>query len=318
MKRAIASILFKGPRRAGVAWVASITTLALVGSGQVLARTDGEPPVSPRELFNAGTKQLRDGKLREAETMLEGTLSAQADWLQPSALYNLGHVRFAQGAAELKKGPPGKASAARGRAAADAAAGAIRAADAALESHEMQQLVASYLHGRGVRRELKAATEVVRRALETHRVALGRWQRSSGDFKSADELKVDDDARANADVVDRCIARLIDSIQQLQQAMQAMGEKNRELGEKLKQLKGSIPDENMPPGAAGEDEEEEEQPKGPEPGMKEAPSRAGEEMLLSPEQAAWLLETYKLDSDRRLPMGDQETAEPRPRNRPTW
>ena len=41
-------------------------------------------------------------------------------------------------------------------------------------------------------------------------------------------------------------------------------------------------------------------------------------MTLSPEQAGWLLDAYKLDSERRLPMGQGPAAEPKDRSRPTW
>ena len=53
-------------------------------------------------------------------------------------------------------------------------------------------------------------------------------------------------------------------------------------------------------------------------GAKEAPAREGEEMQLTPEQAGWMLETFRLDSERRLPMGMNDQAQPRDRNRPTW
>jgi len=99
----------------------------------------------------------------------------------------------------------------------------------------------------------------------------------------------------------------------------SMGDKNNKLGEKLKQLKGRIPAPDMPPGGAGDDDEDEDQPKGPRPDMKEGPSREGQEMMvLSPEQAAWLLEGFKLDSERRLPMGQQDSAEPKARSGRTW
>ena len=65
----------------------------------------------------------------------------------------------------------------------------------------------------------------------------------------------------------------------------------------------------MPPGAAGEDDEDDEdQPLGPKPGQEEGPAKDGKEMPLSPEQAGWLLDTYRLDSERRLPMGQGPTA----------
>jgi hypothetical protein len=97
-----------------------------------------------------------------------------------------------------------------------------------------------------------------------------------------------------------------------------MGDKNEKLGEAMKKLKGRIPAPDMPPGAAGDDEEEEDQPLGPKPGQDEGPSKDGKEMTLSPEQAGWLLEAYRLDSERRLPMGQGPAAEPRDRSRPTW
>lgn len=125
-------------------------------------------------------------------------------------------------------------------------------------------------------------------------------------------------ARQNAETVDRHIAKLVDSIQELQQAAAALGDKKQQLDEKLEALKGRIPAPDMPPGAAGEDDEDEDMPKGPQPGDKEGPSKPGEEMSLSQEQAGWLLEGFKLDSERRLPMGGDQPAEPKDRNRKTW
>jgi hypothetical protein len=275
-------------------------------------------PATPRESFNAGTRKLAEGKLRESEALLERVLSAQEEKWQPPALYNLGHARFRKGAEELQRAPGGPAIA-RGRRAAALADQAILAGDDALRGSDVQGLIAAYLNGRGVQRELKAARAAVERALQTHGAALREWQRSSGDFKSAVELKPPNpDARHNADVVDRSIARLVDTITQLQQMAAQMACQNKDLGDKLKQLKGRIPDQQCPPGAAGDDEEEEEQPKGHRPGQQEAPSKEGDEMRLSPEQAGWLLEGYRLDGDRRLPMVEAQESKPRERNRPVW
>jgi hypothetical protein len=118
--------------------------------------------------------------------------------------------------------------------------------------------------------------------------------------------------------LDRCIAKLVDSLREMQQCLNGMSDKGKQLGEAMKQLKGRIPAPNMPPGAAGDDEEDEDQPLGPKPGQEEGPSKEGKEMTLSPEQAGWLLEAYKLDSERRLPMGQGSRAEPKDRSRPTW
>jgi hypothetical protein len=277
------------------------------------------PPVTPRDFFNAGVRELRAGKLREAEASLESALASQEERFQNPALYNLGFLRFGQGVEELKKGPAARPSAARGRTAAQLAQQAAQEADDALASEDVQKMVAAYLNGRGVRRELKAATKVVKRAMETCGSALSKWQRSAGDFKSAVELKAEDaDAQQNANTVERSIARLIDSLRDLQQAANAMGEKNRDLQEKLNQLKGRIPATDMPPGAAGDDDEEEDYPNGPRPDLKEGASKQGEEMTLSPEQAAWLLQGFPLDSERRLPMGQKDTAEPKNPSRRPW
>lgn len=278
------------------------------------------PPSSPREYFNAGTEMLLQHKLREAEAFLESAAGSQNEPLQPRSLYNLGHVHFDQGLEELKKGPAARPTADQGRAAVKAANDASRAADDALAGDDIQKLVTAYLQGRGARRELKAATKAVREALQSEGTVLQKWQSASGDFKSTDELQPPDtDARQNADTVDRCIARLVDTLNQMQQLAMAMGEKKDELGDKMKKLKGRIPAEDMPPGAAGDDEDDEEQGSGPKPGDKEAPSKSGDEMrMMSQEQAGWVLDGFKLGSERRLPMGAKDTAEPQNRSGKTW
>ena len=278
-----------------------------------------QAPSTPRDFFNAGTRKLNEKKYKEAEALLEAALGTQAERVQAPALFNLGHIRFTQGVEELKKGPPAGPTAQRGRNAAQLADDAIRDANDSMAANDVQRMVRSYLQGRGARRELKAAAQVVKRALEVHGKVLAKWERASGDFKSAFELNPNDrDARANAETVDRSIAKLIDSLRELQQAAMAMGDKNQQLGEKLKQLRGMIPAPEMPPGAAGEDEEEDDFPFGPEPGQKEGPTKEGEEMSMSPEQAGWMLEGFRLDNERRLPMGGDQQAQPKDRSRPTW
>jgi tetratricopeptide (TPR) repeat protein len=283
------------------------------------ARTEMTAPATPREFYNAGTEQLRAGKLREAEAFLESAMASQQERLQVPALYNLGHVRFAQGIEVLKKSPPAGPTVARGQAATEQADDAIRKLDEALAGNDVEKLVAAYMRGRGARKELKAATEAVRRALTVHSAALARWQRASGDFKSVLELQSPDaDSEHNAEVVDRCIAKLVDSLREMQQCANGMCDKKGPLGDKLKQCKGRIPGKDMPPGAAGDDEEDEDFPFGPQPGQEEAASKEGQEMTLSQEQAGWVLDGFKLDGERRLPMGQGEQAQPKDRNRPTW
>jgi tetratricopeptide (TPR) repeat protein len=276
-------------------------------------------PNTPREFYNEGTRQLSAGKLREAESFFESALASQKESLQVPTLYNLGHVRFDQGIEELKKGPSAGKTSGRVRAAADQAAGAIQSVDEALAGDDVQKMVAAYQRGRGARKELRAATEAVRKALEQCGAALTRWQRSSGDFKSAVELKsAETEALENADTVDRCIAALVDSVRELQQCNKGMCEKKDELGQKMKKLKGKIPAPDMPPGAAGEDEDEEDPQLGKQLGQKEGPSKEGKEIMLSPEMAAWLLQGFKLDYDRRLPMMRPAEGKPSESTRPTW
>jgi tetratricopeptide (TPR) repeat protein len=280
---------------------------------------ESEPPATPREFFNAGTQQLRAGKLREAEASLESALASQTAPLQPPALFNLGHVRFGQGAEQLKKGPPAKPTADRGRAAAQSAEEAIRRANQALQDNNVQEIIASYLRGRGARRELRAAERAVRQAMENYGTALARWQRSDNDFKSAREMnRADTEAQQNAEAVERAIAKLVDSLRDLEQANNGMSDTDRQLAQKLKDLKGRIPEPDMPPGAAGEDEEDEQMPEGQQPNQQEGLTQDGQEIQLSPEQAAWLLQGFKLDGERRLPMGQQDTGDPKGPARRPW
>jgi tetratricopeptide (TPR) repeat protein len=288
--------------------------------GMKMTEPPKEPvPVTARDFFNAGTRRLREGKLKEAEAFFQAALSKQAETIRPNTLYNLGHIRFAQGIEELKKslaaGPIGSAA----DSANNHATEAIGIADDALAGNDMDKLIAAYMNGRGRRKEMKAVTEAVKQALEAHGSALRRWERSSGDFKGAVELnQKDSDAAYNARVVDESIARLIDSLQQMRQAAAMMGAQSKTLGEKMKELKGRIPASKMPPGAPGDDDDEEEMPMGKDPQQKEGASKNGEEMKLSPEQAGWMLEGFKL-GDKRLPMAPQgQQGKPRDKTRSPW
>ena len=295
-----------------------ISGLSATSTDASAATRETVAPSTPREYYNAGARELGAGKLREAEAFFEIALNSQNERLQTPALYNLGHVRFSQGVQELKKGPSAATSTSLSRMSEEQGDAALRAADEALESNDVQKMVAAYMNGRGKRREIKAAKEAVLQALKAHRATLAKWERSSGDFKGALELDAAQaDARLNADIVDRRIAQLIDSLQEVQKCMSTCSGMCDKLGNKLKQLKGRIPGSQMPPGA-GQDDEDEDALAGLPPGQKEAPSKQGKEMSLSPEQAAWLLDGFRLDSERKLPMGQSASAEPRDRSRKTW
>lgn len=277
------------------------------------------PPDGPRELYNAGTRKLAARKFDESETLLRTALLKQDERLQRVALYNLGHVRFAQGGEELKKGPSRKSTTARGESATATGTSAIQFAESALAGNDLQTLVAAYRNGRGARKELRAATEAVQRAMEVYGKTLLKWRRSLGDFQSAAELNpADANALHNAEIVEQAIAKLVDSLR----AMQALGamsaSQHAELNELLKQLKGRIPQEMMPPGAPGD--EEEDLPMEALRGLKEPPGKEGAELelTLSPEQAGQLLDGIRGDGIRRLPMSQSEKGKPNDRSGRTW
>ena len=166
--------------------VLSLALLAIAATPATPA-TPEPAPSTPREFFNAGTRRLREGKLREAEVFFESALASQTEKLQPPALYNLGYVRFTQGFEEMRKAPLGGPVADHGQKAMQSGDQAIRHIDEALAGNDIQRMVNSYLEGQGARRELREATAAVRRALEACRATLTKWQRSSDDFKGTAE-----------------------------------------------------------------------------------------------------------------------------------
>lgn len=80
----------------------------------------------------------------------------------------------------------------------------------------------------------------------------------------------------------------------------------------MKQLRGKIPAEDAPPGASGDEEEDEEEngQEGPRAGQQEGRTQEGKTILISREEASWILDALKLGGDRRLPMGqgDEKTS----------
>ena len=275
---------------------------------------------TPRDWYNAGTDQLRAGKLPEAEELLQNSVASQAAGLQPLALYNLGCVRVAQGTELLKKSKDatGRSDLGHVETLTALANDASKAIDAAIASENEQKMVSAYLRGGGIRREINAATKAVRQALEAKKDILAKWQRAAGDFRSAAELHAADaDATYNAEATERAIAALIDKLNQLQQAGMKMNGAGKQLGQKLKQLKGMMPMPNMPPGAPGDDDEDEDMP-GLKPGEQEGAGKAGDEMKISPEEAEQMLAGFKLTGEHRLPLGDEGTAKPKDRGGRDW
>ena len=299
-----------------------IPAFALVICCRVSAggETNVVAPVTARDFYNAGTELLAAKKFAGAEQMFESALAAQDERVQPAALYNLGHARFDDGAELLNKGPDAQKVAARGGTVSAAGAEAIRSAQAALDENELSKLIAAYLEGHGARRELREAEKAVQEAMETDGNTLRKWRRAADDFKSAAELNsADTNATRNAAIVEQRIARLVDSLYKMQQMAAALAGQHQQMNDLLNQLKGRIPQEDMPPGAAGDDEDEDVQP-GSLAGQKENPSREGDQMQLplSPDEAGQILDGLSLDGSRRLLMGDKEGAPPKDKKGRDW
>ena len=308
-----------------------LISLCPAAFGSTNDATNADNSISPprvvqetgRGFYNAGTEKLRAGKWSDAETLLESSLAKQDERVQPAALFNLGHVRFAQGKEELKKSPDAAATAKRSRAAAEAGAGAIQQAADALAGNEVRQMVEAYFAGRGVRKEMRAATEAVQRAMEAHGKTLLKWRRALSDFQGAAELNpADTNATHNAEVVAQAIAKLVDSLREMQQAAASLGGKQAGLNGLLKQLKGQIPAPNMPPGAPGEDGEEDDGGDRPLPeslsGLEEPDNTGGGmELKISPEKAGELLNGLQPDG-KPLPMGQGDAGNPKDRSKRIW
>ena len=341
--------------------------------------TNAPPPTTPLGLFNAGTRRLQAGKLAAAEEMLQASVAGQDARLQSPALYNLGCVRVAEGVELLKqeKEAGAQSNPTVADQLTDEAGDASRRIDDAIASASEQQMIAAYLHGGGIHREINAATKAVRKALESRRQTLAKWQRAAGDFRiGANEVAIgltmprtaielcrqrlatpylsramvnaeifdpegaaaagyldrvvpadvrsaaelndrDADALYNAGATERAIAALIDKLNQLQQAGLRMNAAGHQLGDKLKQLKGMIPAPNMPPGAPG-DENDDEDMAGIKPGQKEAAGKTGDDNKLSPEEAQQLLNGYKLAGDHPLKLTDEANNKPKNQSGKNW
>lgn len=303
----------------GFLFFALLVLVCRVSAGDA---TNAPVPVTARDFYNAGTRLLTGKKYAEAERMFQSALAVQDARVQPAALFNLGHARFAGGVELLKKGPDAQKVAARGNAALAAGEHAIGTAGAALAENNLDKMIAAYLEGRGARRELRDAEKAVQAAMEAHGKTLLKWQRAADDFKSAADLNpADTNAARNAEIVERGIAKLVDSVRQMQAMAGMMGKQKQDLGKLLSKLKGQIPAPNAPPGAGGDDDEDEP---GMQPdslaGQKENAGREGDQIQvpLSPERAGQILDGLSLDGTRRLSMSDKQGTPPKDKNGRNW
>ena len=284
------------------------------------AETNSFSPTTARDFYNAGTKLLAGKKFADAEMMFESALAAQDERVQPPALYNLGHARFDDGVELLKKGPDAQKVAAQGNAALAEGGQAIRQAESALAENDLDKMIAAYLEGRGARHELREAEKAVQAAMETYGKTLAKWQRAADDFKSAAELNpADTNATRNAEIVERGIARLVDSLHKMQQMMGMMGQQQQDLDDLLSKLKGQIPTTTRRPARPVTMTKRTMQPDSLA-GQKENAAREGDQMQipLSPDEAGQILDGLSLDGSRRLPMSDQQGKPPKDRKGRNW
>jgi tetratricopeptide (TPR) repeat protein len=282
--------------------------------------TNAAAPVTARDFYNAGTELLAAGKFAGAEQMFQSALAAQDERVQPPALYNLGHARFAEGDELLKKGPDAQKAATQGDSVSAAGGKAIQSAQSALDENDLSKMIAAYVEGRGVRHQMREVEKAVREAMETYGNTLRKWRRAADDFKSAAELNpADTNATRNAELLDQRIARLVDRLQKMQAMSAALAGQHQQMNDVLNQLKGRIPQDNMPPGAAGDDDDEDVLP-GSLAGQKENPSREGDQMQvpLSPAEAGEILDGLSLDGRRRLLMSDQQGGAPKDKKGRDW
>ena len=296
--------------------------LALGGRAPAAAETNAVAPVTARDFYNAGTRLLAGTNFADAERMFQSALAAQDESVLPPALYNLGHTRFAAGVELYKKGPDAPKVSAQGDAALTAGGQAIHQSEAALAENDLNKLIAAYLEGRGARRDLRDAQKAVQAAMDAYGKTLQKWQRAADDFKGAAELNpADSNAVHNAEIVERDIAKLVDSLRRMQEMMGAMGKQKQDLGKLLSKIKGQIPAPNAPPGPGGDDDEDD---RGVQPdslaGQKENAARQGDQMQvpLSPDQASQILDGLSLDGSRRLEMSDKEGRTPADRKGRNW
>ncbi len=303
-------------------WLALPLAFLLAAGGNLPAAdlTNGAPPVTARDFYNAGTKLLAGKKFTGAETMFQSALAAQDEQVQPSALYNLGHARFDLGLDLLKKGPDAQKVAAQGNTALIAGDRAIQQAGSALAQNDLNQMVNAYLEGRGTRRQIHDAEKAVAQAMEVYGNTLHKWEQAADDFKSTAELQPKDtNARQNAEVVERGIAKLVDEVHQMQEMAGSLGDKKDQLGKMMSKLKGQMPGFQAPPGGPGDGDDEDTTPISLA-GEKEGPSREGNEqsVQISPDQAAQILDGLRLDGGRRLPMDGTQEAKPQDSKHRNW
>jgi len=297
--------------------------LGVLVNTSLRAATNAVAPVTAQDFYNAGTRLLTETNLNEAEKMFQSALATQIEAIQPKALFNLGYTRYTEGLEILKKGPDAQKVKAQGNALLAEGERVLASGESSLAQKNLDQMMATYFAGRGLQKELKQAEKVVQAAAESFGKTLAKWQRSAADFKSAAELNPrDTNAAHNAEIVQGEFAKLVDSLRQMQELAGQMGQQRQALGKMLNKLKGQLPAPNAPPGAAGEEGDEDEGGMKPESlaGKAEDAGRDGEAGTapLSPDQAGKILDGISVDGSRRLSMSDKSGTPPKDKNGRYW
>ena len=275
--------------------------ILMLAASPTLAITQGA-----REFYNEGVSRLGKGELRDAEMSLRRAAGAEVESVQPLALYNLGHVRFRQGE-ETMKGEGNRQQLLDSSAAATAVAEeAIRNSTRALESDELQEIIAAYMDARAARKELRFSRDETSRTLGLIGSALERWRRSVGDFHSALELDAaNSDANVNAEFVERKIEELLKFKKQVEQQSEQVAEEREKIKEAMKKMRGKIPKEMQRESDEEENDDDEEKGEEPKPGEKQQ-QRIGSDREVSPDMARWLKETMKR---RTMSLGTKQEGE---------
>ena len=259
-----------------------------------------------RELYNEGVSRLGKGELRDAEMALRRAAGADVEAVQPLALYNLGHVRFRQGEETLKGEGNRQQLLDSSVAACTVAEEAIRNGGRALESEELQAIIAAYMDARAARKDLRFSRDETSRTMALIGSTLERWRRSVGDFHSAVELDGSNgDAKINAGIVERKIEELLKFKKQLEQQGEQVAGKREDIKEMMKKMRGKIPKEMQRESDEEEDDEDDEKKDEPKPGEKQQ-QRIGSDREVSPDMARWLKETMKR---RTMSLGTKQEGE---------
>jgi tetratricopeptide (TPR) repeat protein len=273
-------------------------------------------PSTPREWYNTGTAQLQEGKLEAARDSLRAAVAGNDERVMPAALHNLGYARYELGARQLEELLRGPQAHERAQRAGQGAQAALDSARQALHDQDVEALVRAYRRGAGARRELRAATEAVRQALVQFGGVLATWERASGDFHGTHELRpANTNASFNASIVDHRIAALVDMIRMQQQMLMKCSQAGNELKEAMKEIRKCVPKDKADQLGPGGDEDEEDG--FGDPDQQQAPGPGRERKGISQEQAAQLLQSIQLDSQRTLPAGGKG-AKPEKRDGGDW